>query len=178
MRLKIIGLVVTALVLAVAFVAPAGAQTADFTATLSSTQQLSNQLDTALAQPTDATMQAAVTQALTMAQALSKSLKAIETSATDDPTRSRASGLRAHIDAAIGSLTSAQTAKGDALRSQINAAKAEVRETLAEFPGGGGGVPITGGPGLLTSTFSVLALVGLSMLLVGLAMRRLEPARR
>ncbi len=184
MKIRIIGLAITALMLAVAFVAPAGAQGTDFGAVSTSLQQLSNQLDNALAQPDDATMQAVAAQALGAAETLGSDLKAIEASATDDATRSRASGLAAHVDAAIGSLTSAQTATGDQLRSQINAAKAEINEAMAEVPQTGGGaqqpqqVPQTGQPGLVTSYFGVLALVGVLFLLAGLALRKLQLAQR
>jgi hypothetical protein len=176
MKVKIIGLAFLVILLAAAFAAPVGAQTAsDFSTALATVQQLNNQVAAAQAASGDAAMQAAATTALATAQTASSQLAAVQAAATDDATRSRASGLKAHMDAAIGSLKEAQTATGNQLASDLTAAKAEIEEALTEFPQ----VPATGEANFLTTALSGVALVGLALMFVsvGLVMRRLQPAR-
>ncbi|TAK31929.1 MAG: hypothetical protein EPO21_16250 [Chloroflexota bacterium] len=114
---------------------PAAAQVpGQFATVLQATQSALDSVQAALRATNVSAARANLSAAQGSLQTARSALQSIESQATDDATRSRASGLLGHVNAALASVQAGLTGPDVEVASRADAARGEILETLNEIP--------------------------------------------
>jgi len=132
---KVLSLFVVVLLAIGASTGPAAAQdAAQFSTVQQTIQSALGSVQAALDATSASAARVSLTATQTSLQQAQAALQSIESQATDDATRSRASGLLAHINAALASVEAGLTGPDAEVFSRADAARGEIQEALAEIP--------------------------------------------
>lgn len=177
-----LGIVVTLFLLAALMAVPA-AQAQDqatFANTANSAMRsMAAGLRAALAASSETTAKANVRTAIAAGEQAVTALRSLEAIATDDVVRSRSKAAFDQTSSALRKARAALAVSGDAFRSLIEAAAAEVEEAIVEFAPVLKLVPTelprAGALALRSGGYATLVLLGIVFALTGLKLRARQP---
>lgn len=156
-------------------------------------QQMSNRLTAALAASSETAAKADVNAAISAGEEAVAALDTLRSTATDDVIRSRSEAASTQTSSAINKAKDALGRSGDAFRSGLEAARAEVNEAIEEFapvlnlvgqatstatseattqPVAAQQLPKTGEGDLTPAVLTAIGLLGAALLGVGSFLRR------